>query len=730
MQQSVRGCRLLLSVATTNTPKSIGKYEILSVLGRGGMGVVYKARDPHIDRTVAIKTILTSQDGEQDEDLLSRLRLEARSAGRLHHPNIVTIFDFGEQDELAYIVMEFVEGINLARVIEEKRPLELGTKVDIILQIASGLGFAHDQGVIHRDMKPANICVTATGTAKILDFGLARLDDTKLTKTGFVSGTIAYMSPERFSGITGIQDDVFALGAIAYELIAYRRAFPGSAPPEIIGRIIAPEGPPKPSTLTDLPPGVDEVILKALAREVGNRYQSAAAFARDLRAMTHTPAYLEFVNDPERIRAIEMQVAQFAELHEKAGNPYSPPSSSRRSVADTVVPTLTSNPALSDYSTRRGDTTAIKPSSQTFTTQPDATMVVQDSSGSATVIMDNSQGALPTTVNRSAAESAPTQVVPTTPRSRNTLYGGILAVVALLIVIAVVMRKDEVPTSANTSTPNPAPSLPATTHTSTTAALDPRLIESGQLQLATARSLAEELSKRPLTSEQRLRLTEANARASLAEQKLRERDYEAASRLASDAVSGMRELITSARETTAQTSTSSPAKILVEATRPEKVTRVPPTNVRPTPSPVAPPPTPVPVAVVPTPVPVNPEPQPPRPTPAPVVTPARPTENPEKEVTAFVRDLARAYQNKDVAFFREHALQYSDAFANAIRNSPSVRVDMQVTRVEVTDANHATAWVRRTDTFADSSVPPAVQSLVYRLQRSGAEWKLASIGRQ
>src|SRR5438128_8816577 len=137
-------------MATHEQPAKIGKYEILSTLGRGGMGVVYKARDPIIDRIVAIKTILVGADAGE-ENLLDRLHMEARSAGRLHHPNIVTVFDFGQQDDLSYIVMEYVEGINLARLIDERRPLGLDTKINILIQIADGLAYEHEHGVVHRD---------------------------------------------------------------------------------------------------------------------------------------------------------------------------------------------------------------------------------------------------------------------------------------------------------------------------------------------------------------------------------------------------------------------------------------------------------------------------------------------------------------------------------------------------------------------------------------------------
>ena len=202
---------------TGQHPLKIGKYDVLSVLGEGGMGVVYKARDPFIDRIVAIKTIKLDA-GFSEDNLLARLQMEAKTAGRLHHPNIVVVYDFGQQGDLTYLVMEHVEGTNLSRIISTETPIALTTKLDIAIQLCQGLGYAHEIGVIHRDIKPSNVCVTAKGVPKILDFGLARLDETRLTKTGFVSGTISYMSPERMRGESGPPDDIFAMGAVIYEL--------------------------------------------------------------------------------------------------------------------------------------------------------------------------------------------------------------------------------------------------------------------------------------------------------------------------------------------------------------------------------------------------------------------------------------------------------------------------------------------------------------------------------
>lgn len=274
-------------------PKKIGKYDIEGVIGEGGMGVVYKGRDPLIDRVVAIKTIRTDDKSDQDE-LLKRLQMEAKSAGKLAHPNIVVIHDFGEQEDLTYLVMEYVEGRNLASIIKSGRQIPFATKIDIIIQLCQGLEYAHGLGVTHRDIKPGNIAITARGTAKILDFGLARVDSTRLTKTGFTSGTIAYMSPERMRGDSGTSDDVFALGAVAYEILTYQRAFPGKTYSDVVTKVLSDQFPKPLSRVADLPEELDPIILKAMARDIGNRYQSPGELGKELESFRSSLAYQNF----------------------------------------------------------------------------------------------------------------------------------------------------------------------------------------------------------------------------------------------------------------------------------------------------------------------------------------------------------------------------------------------------------------------------------------------------
>ena len=275
-------------------PKKIGKYEVLSVLGEGGMGVVYKGRDPLIDRLVAIKTIRIGGDLEAD-DLVHRLMMEARSAGRLHHPNIVTVFEFGREGENTYLVMEYVEGKNLLSIIKARPKLSLGDRLDIIIQVCHGLAYAHEIGVVHRDIKPANICLTTKGMPKILDFGLARIDETKLTKTGFLTGTISYMSPERLQGESGPLDDIFALGAVAYELLTYQVAFPGKNYKEIATKIIKDgEFPRSVETEAGLPREIDGILRKSMSREKATRFRTADDFAKDLDRFRNSPEFDEY----------------------------------------------------------------------------------------------------------------------------------------------------------------------------------------------------------------------------------------------------------------------------------------------------------------------------------------------------------------------------------------------------------------------------------------------------
>src|SRR5881628_3467860 len=226
-------------------PSKIGRYRIVSELGRGAMGVVYRAEDPNLDRIVALKTIILSDDAEGRKDYHKRFFQEAKAAGKLTHPHIVTTYDFGEEGDLAYLAMELLEGTDLRERLH-KAPLPTADAVDIAYQVADGLAFAHERGVVHRDIKPGNIMLLARGQVKIMDFGIARMrsDDFK-TSTGIVLGTPRFMSPEQIAGAPVDQrSDIFSLGAVLYEMLTRAPLFAAEDTPQIAHNRTQPRWPP------------------------------------------------------------------------------------------------------------------------------------------------------------------------------------------------------------------------------------------------------------------------------------------------------------------------------------------------------------------------------------------------------------------------------------------------------------------------------------------------------
>jgi len=268
-------------------PERIGKYVIKRLLGKGGMGRVYHAYDPLIGRDVALKVMLP--DLAEDPTLKERFVREAQSAGRLRHPNIVTIYDLGEADGVPYIAMEYLEGRDLDEIIRSRVPLALDEKLDIIRQACEALGYAHAQGVVHRDIKPSNIRVLDDGVVKIMDFGIAKMGATHFTQTGIIMGTPHYMAPEQVRGerekIDG-RTDIFALGVVLYEFLVYRRPFEGEHYTTVFYKIVHEPPAPLPSDV-DIPylGDIRTVIEKALAKNVEDRYQSAYDMGRDLQAI-------------------------------------------------------------------------------------------------------------------------------------------------------------------------------------------------------------------------------------------------------------------------------------------------------------------------------------------------------------------------------------------------------------------------------------------------------------
>ena len=261
-------------------PQKIGKYEIKDVLGKGGMGSVYRGFDQAISRAVAIKAITKALVGEADlKHIMQRFRHEAQAVGRLVHPRIVQIYDFGEDEEVAYIVMELVNGKTLAQHVQQEAAYEIREVGEIIGQLLDALGHAHAAGVIHRDVKPSNILINNDGRIKISDFGIARIESSQLTQVGDVLGTPHYMAPEQFMGTDiGLQADLYAVGVIAYELLTGRKPFIGNS--ATVMHQVLNKPPDNPSSLNPkLSPLIDRVLQKALAKQRADRFVSAPEFA-------------------------------------------------------------------------------------------------------------------------------------------------------------------------------------------------------------------------------------------------------------------------------------------------------------------------------------------------------------------------------------------------------------------------------------------------------------------
>jgi serine/threonine protein kinase len=271
----------------------IGKYQIIELLGEGAMGVVYKARDSALDRTVAIKVM--NESIARQEELRKRFLREAQAAGSFQHPNVVCIHDLGETDGHLFIAMEFIEGWDLERLIELGEPLPLQARLDIIIDVLTGLAFAHKRGIIHRDIKPANIRVCDDGRAKIMDFGVAHLTSSTMTTTGKVMGTPSYMAPEQITeGTSSPATDIFAVGAVLYQLLASMRPFEAPILQNLLFKIVTENPRPLSELMPGLPPALDQIVQKAMAKDPAQRYSNALDMANDLtrvRSRLSGPSY-------------------------------------------------------------------------------------------------------------------------------------------------------------------------------------------------------------------------------------------------------------------------------------------------------------------------------------------------------------------------------------------------------------------------------------------------------
>ena len=263
-------------------PIKIGKYEVVDLLGKGGMGVVYKANDPFLGRAVAIK-MMTTVDYVDNPDLLQRFYREAQSTGNLHHRNIVTVYELGDQDGSPYLVMEYLEGESLDAIISSRRALNLLEKINFIAEVCDGLAYAHQRSVVHRDIKPGNIMVLKDSGVKIVDFGIAHIGNRTVTRTGQLLGSLPYMSPEQISGKqVDARTDIFSLGVVLYQLLTFNLPFEGETPAATLLKIIHEKPRPLSDFLDSFPHELDDIVQRALAKSREERYATVQDLAFDL----------------------------------------------------------------------------------------------------------------------------------------------------------------------------------------------------------------------------------------------------------------------------------------------------------------------------------------------------------------------------------------------------------------------------------------------------------------
>ncbi len=354
-------------------PEHIGRYTIEKLLGEGAMGSVYKAHDPVIQRIVAIKTIKTDiiEETVERKEFKRRFFNEAQICGSLHHPNIVVLYDLGEEQNTPFIAMEYLEGRTLQQHSKSNKKMDIDTKVQIIMQIADALDYAHERDIIHRDIKPQNIMVTDAHIAKIMDFGIAKIGDEHMTKTGFFVGTPSYSSPEQIAGEkVDYRSDIFSLGVLAHELLTGKLPFPGKSISSILYQVV--NGQP---SLEYVPPEIDAnklqfklIFLKALNKDREKRYQHASELAEELRRLVgtaersiphptaenpvvSTQAFGKpYLSDGDNMTQTSERVAMNTQTHEAPAQDFSPVSGLTKTDVKQVPPTQKITPAGSAIS--------------------------------------------------------------------------------------------------------------------------------------------------------------------------------------------------------------------------------------------------------------------------------------------------------------------------------------------------------------------------------------------
>lgn len=270
-------------------PDKIGRYQILETIGRGGMGVLYRGHDPILDREVAVKVMLADF-SDDTEQMRPRFYREAKAAAKLQHRNIVTVFEFAEENNQPHIVMEFLRGSPVSARMNELPPLTLDDQLDIVIQLCNGLGYAHTEGIVHRDVKPANVFILQDGTVKLLDFGIAKLATSTLTRQGDVVGSAPYMSPEQIAGRQDLdgRSDVWSTGVLLYELLTGRKPFEGEGLTTLLAGILREQPPALDQLVPGLPAPLLACVAKALEKDRELRFQSAEALGRELQLIRRT----------------------------------------------------------------------------------------------------------------------------------------------------------------------------------------------------------------------------------------------------------------------------------------------------------------------------------------------------------------------------------------------------------------------------------------------------------
>ena len=302
-------------------PEKIGKYRVTDRIGRGGMGMIFKAHDPILDRQVALKVI--SPEVEVTDELRARFFREAQACAKLNHPNIVTVFDMGEDEGRLFIVMELLEGDELRRLITQRTALSLEEKLSVMLQVCSGLHYAHQKGIVHRDIKPGNIFLLKNGQAKILDFGIAHIASTEagLTRTGLIMGTLRYISPEQVRGRADSRSDMFSIGSVFYELLTSRPPFLGEDPMQLLEQLRT-EEPPSPSEIdSTVPAELSAIVQRAMRKNPADRFHDLDEMRSEIE-LIHGGLVEERQRILARIRRQRERIVQLrAALAERVGAP-------------------------------------------------------------------------------------------------------------------------------------------------------------------------------------------------------------------------------------------------------------------------------------------------------------------------------------------------------------------------------------------------------------------------